>query len=511
MRNKRVAQTFLALVVAGTVFSAGEGFVVNADEVAQASSINTLAKSLTKENFVSVISPISKQIANENNLYPSLMVAQALLESYYGQSTLTQEANNLFGIKSFDGKGYVIDTTEYINGRQVTVKAVFKRYNNLMESLEDYAYFLNTPRYANVHRSIAKNGLEAARNVQRDGYATDPIYAKSLIEVIKNYNLTSLDDVSNVTPKPKELAKASYNGGNYNESFRLTHHFKNYRLYGHVKDTRDKNKTYEWRNSAKTGSLVYVDMKAVRSYKGKNSDWYRIRFSKNGRKYWVYNKAIGFPSFNYKNENHRIYVHRNNLGAYDNVFNTRNLAREVANADQIKTNTYESSDMATYVYHGHFNTWYRISINGRDAWISGKNVSVKKPVVKHKKVVKRATHKKKVTHKKHAVRRNVAKKHVAKKNVVKKYRKYHIKKGATYNKFKGFAYLNRYGRYDLNNHIPGATKHLVKTPWNKVKVPKNYRVRINLKGTRMKYNTEWYRIRFGNHNYWISGKALSFR
>ncbi|MCT6848381.1 MAG: glucosaminidase domain-containing protein, partial [Apilactobacillus kunkeei] len=123
MRRKPIVKSLLYVLSASAVISAGHVYVSHADDldnganntataatvntnVTAASSVNNiLGSQLTADNFISTISPIAQSIANSNNLYASTMVAQAALESGYGTSYLTQIANNLFGIKSFDGTG----------------------------------------------------------------------------------------------------------------------------------------------------------------------------------------------------------------------------------------------------------------------------------------------------------------------------------------------------------------------------------------------------------------------
>ncbi|GFH40458.1 glucosaminidase domain-containing protein [Lactococcus insecticola] len=144
-------------------------------------------------------------VANRNNLYPSIMVAQAILESGWGQSELAQNAMNFFGIKADQtwlGAGkpyYTINTQEYVDGTYITVMANFRKYSSVSNGLQGYADKLKTTlngnslRYANVFRDQADDYITAAKNLQKDGYATSPTYAEKLITVIKNYRLYVLD------------------------------------------------------------------------------------------------------------------------------------------------------------------------------------------------------------------------------------------------------------------------------------------------------------------------------
>ncbi len=124
----------------------------------------------------------------------SLTAAQALLESRHGMSGLTKDANNLFGIKgSYKGMYVFKRTREVVNGQDVYVNAKFRAYNSWAESISDHsALFVNNPsRYGNL---IGETDYKkAAKNVQADGYATDPKYASSLISIIEAYGLDKWD------------------------------------------------------------------------------------------------------------------------------------------------------------------------------------------------------------------------------------------------------------------------------------------------------------------------------
>lgn len=555
MRKKLMTKSILYALTAGLVLSTGHIYKAYADgssvvplinsgsnvssqaasnnssnsnnntSVAQASSIlnntNILGNQLTYDNFISTISPIAQQIANSNNLYPSLMVAQAALESGYGQSTLTQQSNNLFGIKSTNGQGYNTTTGEYGSNGYYVTNSTFASYPTLMDSLQGYATFLiQNSRYANVFRSQATDGIQAAKNIQADGYATDPAYATKLINVINQYNLLSLDgngtgtttntnttnnttnNTANKKPAAKVLATANYTGGNTNETVQLSSNFNKYKLYTHVKDTRKKNTTAAWENSAAAGSTVYVDCLAVRTYKGAATTWYRISFSKNGTKYWVYSSALNFPLVNYSNDSNKVKIKGDYRQLYSNVFGTPQLSKRVSKTTGMKGMEYSIQEVATSTVNGTTNTWYQISVGQLgNVWINQVDVTYVSATQKNTDTTKKDTSK---TTNKKTVKKTTTKT-AAKKTAVKK-----TNKPAQYFKYSGYGYLNHYGKYDLNNHIPGSYKNVKKISWSQVKVPKDFKVEINCKGIRTKYNTTWYRIVLNNKSYWISGKALLF-
>ncbi|MGM0288597.1 hypothetical protein IGL04_002892 [Enterococcus sp. AZ085] len=142
-----------------------------------------------------------RKIGQENDLYASVMIAQAILESASGQSQLAQAPNyNLFGIKgTHNGKGVSFATQEDLgNGTLYTTQATFRQYENYEDSLNDYAQLLkegltgNSHFYEGVWKTNAKTYQEATKFLT-GRYATDTSYAKKLNGLIETYDLTKYD------------------------------------------------------------------------------------------------------------------------------------------------------------------------------------------------------------------------------------------------------------------------------------------------------------------------------
>lgn len=128
----------------------------------------------------------------------SVTVAQAILESGWGQSALASAPyHNLFGIKKGYGwAGAVVNmnTSEFENGKWVTVVAPFRAYGSQMASFQDHTNFLlANSRYAANGVINAPNYIAMATGLQAAGYATAPTYASALINLVERYNLHSLD------------------------------------------------------------------------------------------------------------------------------------------------------------------------------------------------------------------------------------------------------------------------------------------------------------------------------
>src|SRR5690625_2583209 len=175
--------------------------------------LGDIGKNLTNSEFINIIGEYASKIAKDNNLYASVMVAQAALESGFGGSSLSSAPNyNLFGIKgSYNGQSVTMKTWENINGKNVTVNAKFKKYPSYLESLLDNAYILRNgtswdPKYySGTWLENAKTYKEATAWLE-GRYATDLAYSTKLNNLIAAYNLTRFDSeiVGGANPPTEE-------------------------------------------------------------------------------------------------------------------------------------------------------------------------------------------------------------------------------------------------------------------------------------------------------------------
>jgi flagellum-specific peptidoglycan hydrolase FlgJ len=124
----------------------------------------------------------------------SLTIAQAILESGWGRSGLTNAANNLYGIKagsSWKGDTINLPTSECYNGKYVEVIAKFRKYGSWAESIADHTKLLLNDRYKPL---IGVTDYKTACKIIREcGYATDPDYTNKLIKIIETYKLYEVD------------------------------------------------------------------------------------------------------------------------------------------------------------------------------------------------------------------------------------------------------------------------------------------------------------------------------
>ena len=122
------------------------------------------------------------------NIPASITLAQGLLESGAGGSELAQKGNNHFGIKCHDWKG----RTVYHDDDES--QECFRAYNNVLESYEDHSIFLKSKsRYASLFTLDRTDYKGWAYGLKAAGYATNPRYAQSLINIIETYGLNKYD------------------------------------------------------------------------------------------------------------------------------------------------------------------------------------------------------------------------------------------------------------------------------------------------------------------------------
>ncbi len=152
--------------------------------------------------FVKGILPAARQAARQLGLEPLALVAQAALETGWGQRMFKavdgRESYNLFGIKAqpeWQGDVAVVDTLEYRQGIARQEKAKFRVYESLQAGLQDYVDFIRQqPRYQDAV-AVSHDTANYFQQLQAAGYATDPNYAQKILQVM---NGSVLKEVRNL-------------------------------------------------------------------------------------------------------------------------------------------------------------------------------------------------------------------------------------------------------------------------------------------------------------------------
>ncbi|KRN23573.1 glycoside hydrolase family 73 protein [Lacticaseibacillus camelliae] len=148
--------------------------------------------------FIKRLAPYAQTLQGQYQVLPSITLAQAILESDWGTSTLAKDYHNLFGIKDDDpAHSQLLKTQEYQDGKWVTVEARFRVYPSDQASMKAHAELLvNGPQWnPHLYDGVrqATDYQAAAKALQRAGYATDPTYADKLIRLIDTYDLSKYD------------------------------------------------------------------------------------------------------------------------------------------------------------------------------------------------------------------------------------------------------------------------------------------------------------------------------
>lgn len=166
--------------------------------------------------FIQLVANHARKTYLNDRLFPSIIIAQAILESGWGEKVPVDPATgtssyNLFGIKGVGPAGSVtIESKEVENGKTVIRTSQFRAYENYQQSMEDHAQFLRKPAYKNV--LAATTPAQAAQALEEAGYATDPAYAEKLTRLIQTYNLTQYDQF--VPEDPQSLPPWKLDLGN---------------------------------------------------------------------------------------------------------------------------------------------------------------------------------------------------------------------------------------------------------------------------------------------------------
>lgn len=153
----------------------------------------------TAEAFVARVLPHARWAAARLGIAPAAIVAQAALESAWGQrmprTVDGRPSYNLFGIKaggSWKGDSAVVPTVEFADGVAVRGRAAFRAYASLEDGVRDYVEMLaGSPRFRQALAAGA-DALGFLTGLARAGYATDPSYADKLRAVLASPLLKSL-------------------------------------------------------------------------------------------------------------------------------------------------------------------------------------------------------------------------------------------------------------------------------------------------------------------------------
>lgn len=149
--------------------------------------------------FVEKIAPLVQEVFGDNRgVNPSVVIAQAILESGYGTSKLSKY-NNIFGLNNYND-GYlinagfiVIEVPQEKNGKLYYNYERMATFNNLMDCIRSLKKWYTRPKYI---ENLIEAGTDSTKQIiaiKKSGYATDSKYADKIVDIIKRFNLTQYD------------------------------------------------------------------------------------------------------------------------------------------------------------------------------------------------------------------------------------------------------------------------------------------------------------------------------
>ena len=163
---------------------------------------------MTNSEFIEQIAKYVKKYAYVYGIeVHSPIIAQAILESGWGKSTLASKYHNYFGLKcgsTWKGKSVnMITKEEYKVGTMTNIRDNFRVYDSMEDGVKGYFEFINTRRYSNLKG--VKSPEEYALRIKFDGYATSSEYVSNIMRVIYDNKLTKFDRNGDNNMKKEEL------------------------------------------------------------------------------------------------------------------------------------------------------------------------------------------------------------------------------------------------------------------------------------------------------------------
>ena len=171
---------------------------LSTSKIEASESAKKAAEAAKKQAFIKKVAPEAQKMRKQYKVFASITIAQAILESDWGTSSLAKDYNNLFGIKGTGARAKDFKTKEQEkDGTWKTVTAKFIVFKDWDESIMSHSKLLangntwNKTQFADVLSAATYE--DAAAELVVDGYATDNDYSTKLTDIIKQYNLDQYD------------------------------------------------------------------------------------------------------------------------------------------------------------------------------------------------------------------------------------------------------------------------------------------------------------------------------
>lgn len=205
--------------------------------------------------FVEKIAPmVQKVFCDCRGVNPSVVIAQAILESGYGTSKLSKY-NNIFGLNNYND-GYlinagfvVIEVPQEKNGKLYYNYERMATFNNLMDCIKSLKKWYTRPKYIEPLREAGNDSTKQITAIKNCGYATDSEYVAKIVRIISDWNLKQYDSLYTIQCGAYSIeANAIAEIKRLNKLFKTNQFYVDYSDYYrvHYNKTHDKNHLSEW-------------------------------------------------------------------------------------------------------------------------------------------------------------------------------------------------------------------------------------------------------------------------
>lgn len=209
-------------------------------------------------DFIKKIAPMVQEVfCDSRGVNPSVVIAQAILESGYGTSKLSKY-NNIFGLNNYND-GYLVNASSVLievpqekNGKLYYNYEKMATFDNLTDCIKSLKKWYTRPKYIEPLREAGTDSTKQITAIKNCGYATDSGYVGKIVGIISNWNLKQYDDVYTIQCGAYSIeANAIAEVKRLNKLFKTDKFLVDYSDYYRVyfNKTHDKNSCMEWLNA----------------------------------------------------------------------------------------------------------------------------------------------------------------------------------------------------------------------------------------------------------------------
>lgn len=210
---------------------------------------------MTNKEFIEKIAPMVQEVfCDYRGVNPSVVIAQAILESGYGTSKLSKY-NNIFGLNNYnDGylvnAGYVlIEVPQEKNGLLYYNYEKMATFDNLIDCIKSLKKWYTRPKYIEPLREAGSDSTKQITAIKNCGYATDSGYIDKIVRIISDWNLKQYDSLYTIQCgayliEDNAIAEVKRLNNSFNTYKFFVDYSDYYRVY--YNKTHDKKHLSEW-------------------------------------------------------------------------------------------------------------------------------------------------------------------------------------------------------------------------------------------------------------------------